>query len=545
MGATSYGIHELGIKMKPKIVIVVVVANDKILVIRRSKDSTRSGEWETPAGHIDEGESLVKAALREVYEETGLEVLLYPKYQKIPIREGYAVQFLATLPGGTNPEIETNPEEHDKFRWVEPEKLHLVKPSPPDFAKNIKKLLRKTGFLGASQMTKKTLRASLPVRNVRVMPDPNTDLKEAILVGDEVDIFLQGHLDSKKKAPAIKGIVERRNRNVLWIRDPDSPYTQAIPVRWNDQGTWSFVRVIRKGDVINFINGNPLDPDAKTISKAKGIGLILDPPKPHRSESVSRILRGETPDLDFSFGQAPQSISVVAPSSARGYLNQVKEILQDEGLEPDLVDDIGNGRVMILTQDPDLKKGIRETLRKHGTEVEATRTGALLVKPRKRRAYAPPAQPAKPAGYTPQAPTTNTPGTSQNQKIQMVVPAPEDPVKQLEKASGAPVVKKGPGYLVTFNDLEKAQNFLDTNARKAKVGKVAFLMRTALKRGQLKSAASSLITLKKLGVREGTLRRASLATGKQWTVLSNYLQNQGELALSRLAQELARFSPVD
>ena len=58
-----------------KIVIVVVVDfKGRYLLIRRSPRSTRTGQWETVAGHIEKGETVTQAALREVLEETGLEV---------------------------------------------------------------------------------------------------------------------------------------------------------------------------------------------------------------------------------------------------------------------------------------------------------------------------------------------------------------------------------------------------------------------------------------------------------------------------------------
>jgi diadenosine hexaphosphate hydrolase (ATP-forming) len=47
---------------------------DQLVVLRR----TASGEWVFPKGHLEEGETLAEAAVREMEEETGLaaEVLL-------------------------------------------------------------------------------------------------------------------------------------------------------------------------------------------------------------------------------------------------------------------------------------------------------------------------------------------------------------------------------------------------------------------------------------------------------------------------------------
>ena len=50
---------------------VVVWRDDRVLLIRRGKPP-RKGEWSLPGGAQELGETLIEAALREVYEETGL-----------------------------------------------------------------------------------------------------------------------------------------------------------------------------------------------------------------------------------------------------------------------------------------------------------------------------------------------------------------------------------------------------------------------------------------------------------------------------------------
>ncbi len=206
-------------------------------------------------------------------------------------------------------------------------------------------------------MSRASKKATIIARDVRVLPGPKEDLKEAILVGDEVDIFLKDKSGRKKAQPDLHGIVERRNRNMFWIRDPEDGEAHALD--WQDNSSWAFVRIMRgKGNVINYVNGNPYDPDSEATQRAKGLGLIFDPPKPKHTESVLRIMRGGTPDMDeFSMGQAPKTLEVVAPSSAtkNEVYHQVLEALDNYYLEPDMVDDIGNGRVMVLTQDSDTK----------------------------------------------------------------------------------------------------------------------------------------------------------------------------------------------
>lgn len=46
---------------------VVLNKEGKILVVNQNKDS-----WSLPKGHIDEGEEKIEAAVREIYEESGI-----------------------------------------------------------------------------------------------------------------------------------------------------------------------------------------------------------------------------------------------------------------------------------------------------------------------------------------------------------------------------------------------------------------------------------------------------------------------------------------
>ncbi|MDO4459988.1 MAG: NUDIX domain-containing protein [Clostridia bacterium] len=60
-------VHELGSLKEYKYVVVLSEYNGKIL-LSRHKDRTT---WETQGGHIEEGETPLEAAKRELYEESG------------------------------------------------------------------------------------------------------------------------------------------------------------------------------------------------------------------------------------------------------------------------------------------------------------------------------------------------------------------------------------------------------------------------------------------------------------------------------------------
>ncbi len=56
-------------------VFVAVLNDDKVLLQRRQNTGWMDGWYDLPSGHVEDGESIPRAAVREVVEETGLEVL--------------------------------------------------------------------------------------------------------------------------------------------------------------------------------------------------------------------------------------------------------------------------------------------------------------------------------------------------------------------------------------------------------------------------------------------------------------------------------------
>jgi 8-oxo-dGTP diphosphatase len=99
---------------------VAVVKDDKILVVRRvADDETLAGEWELPGGGVDPGETIKEGAIRELYEETGLDVdtvlgtfegFDYTTAKKPKARQ---INFKVTVRPGA---IKLT--EHDMYRWI-------------------------------------------------------------------------------------------------------------------------------------------------------------------------------------------------------------------------------------------------------------------------------------------------------------------------------------------------------------------------------------------------------------------------------------------
>ena len=62
--------------LDPKIAAVVLISTDDKLVLVRRATEPAIGRWSFPSGYVDRGEAVEDAAIREVKEETGLEVRL-------------------------------------------------------------------------------------------------------------------------------------------------------------------------------------------------------------------------------------------------------------------------------------------------------------------------------------------------------------------------------------------------------------------------------------------------------------------------------------
>ncbi len=116
---------------RPQVVLVnrCFILNEKkeILLIKRAdSDSYCPGLWECPGGKLDQGQDLVQAREREVFEETGLQIVLthplvyansyisqVPRYVGMPYIELYGIA--CPTRGGEVVELSS---EHSGYAWV-------------------------------------------------------------------------------------------------------------------------------------------------------------------------------------------------------------------------------------------------------------------------------------------------------------------------------------------------------------------------------------------------------------------------------------------
>jgi ADP-ribose pyrophosphatase YjhB (NUDIX family) len=97
----------------------VVEKDNKILMVQEGLDFCY-GQWNYPAGHVDEFENITDAAIREVKEETGLDVklvgLLPICETKLKNETHVIIRFVAEVIGG---EINFDSKEIIDVKWID------------------------------------------------------------------------------------------------------------------------------------------------------------------------------------------------------------------------------------------------------------------------------------------------------------------------------------------------------------------------------------------------------------------------------------------
>lgn len=111
---------------------IIYNEDGKILAIRRSENSPRPLTWDLPGGNLEFGEELKSSILREIEEETGLEVkelFLLNVFENLDSTDLFRVTIgYKTKAKNTNVTLS---HEHIDFKWVTPEeftKLDIYEP---------------------------------------------------------------------------------------------------------------------------------------------------------------------------------------------------------------------------------------------------------------------------------------------------------------------------------------------------------------------------------------------------------------------------------
>lgn len=102
----------------------------RLLLLLRSPTVPFPGQWEIPGGHVEEGETLEEALIREVKEETGFDVVVGRPFHawsyRLPSRLGRLVPTVEIdfqCRGATTSTPRLDAGEHTGFAWVLREEL--------------------------------------------------------------------------------------------------------------------------------------------------------------------------------------------------------------------------------------------------------------------------------------------------------------------------------------------------------------------------------------------------------------------------------------
>jgi 8-oxo-dGTP diphosphatase len=120
---------------KENIACILLNPEKKCLLVKRApKDDSLPGFWELPSGGIDKGEKMEKTLVREVLEESGIDITPYSfkkvdeeqytfKRENGDIKDVTETTFLVLL--NNTPEVILS-DEHVDFQWVNLEELENV-----------------------------------------------------------------------------------------------------------------------------------------------------------------------------------------------------------------------------------------------------------------------------------------------------------------------------------------------------------------------------------------------------------------------------------
>lgn len=109
-----------------RFVVGAIVSRDaKILLLQRPEDDFMGGIYELPSGKVEQGEMFSTALIREVAEETGLDVKKIVKYlghfdyESKSSKKTRQFNYIVTV----QEPLEVKLQEHSAYTWARPDEL--------------------------------------------------------------------------------------------------------------------------------------------------------------------------------------------------------------------------------------------------------------------------------------------------------------------------------------------------------------------------------------------------------------------------------------
>lgn len=126
-----------------RVVGCVMQHEDKILLLLRSAKETDPSLWGIPAGKVEKDESDVEAVVREVYEETGIQLKEtdLENIGHLPIEyDTFIVDFpMFHVNFDQRPDVVLAPREHIDLQWISPQQALEL----PDLMKDVDVIINK------------------------------------------------------------------------------------------------------------------------------------------------------------------------------------------------------------------------------------------------------------------------------------------------------------------------------------------------------------------------------------------------------------------
>jgi mutator protein MutT len=117
------GLYNLRVRQRfPVTVHLFFFRQDQILLSRRLNTGYRDGEYSVPAGHLEGGETVIAAAVREAHEEVGVQlhpddVLFCGVMHRLEDEE--RVDFFVRVRSWSAEPFNNEPDKCDDLRWVD------------------------------------------------------------------------------------------------------------------------------------------------------------------------------------------------------------------------------------------------------------------------------------------------------------------------------------------------------------------------------------------------------------------------------------------
>lgn len=110
----------------------ILVRNDRVLFIRRADGRYLGRWWDVPGGQVETGETPAVAAVREMYEESGIEGAIdyeLTHFRNVDTKGRSIIFHTVTFKFtelGPERSVRIEPQEHSEFRWLTfPEAIEL------------------------------------------------------------------------------------------------------------------------------------------------------------------------------------------------------------------------------------------------------------------------------------------------------------------------------------------------------------------------------------------------------------------------------------